>query len=46
MRLAPEQEDDLDESIEQIARGEFVTAEVLFDELRTIRERIEPLEVS
>lgn len=37
--LTLEQEDALEESIEQIARGEFVTARVLFDELRGIRER-------
>jgi hypothetical protein len=37
--LTPEQEDDLEESIAQIARGEFITAEALFEELRAIRER-------
>jgi hypothetical protein len=37
--LTLEQEDALEESIEQIARGEFVTAKTLFDELRAIRER-------
>jgi hypothetical protein len=36
--LTLEQEDALEESIEQIARGEFVTAKTLFDELRAIRE--------
>jgi len=37
--LTREQEDALEESIEQIARGEFVTAKALFDELREIREQ-------
>ena len=37
--LTLEQEDALEESIEQIARGEFVTAKALFDELRAIREQ-------
>jgi predicted transcriptional regulator len=37
--LTLEQEDALEESIEQIARGEFVTARELFDELREMRER-------
>ena len=37
--LTLEQEDALEESIEQIARGEFVTAKALFGELREIRER-------
>jgi hypothetical protein len=37
--LTLEQEDALEELIEQIARGEFVTAKELFDELRAIRER-------
>jgi predicted transcriptional regulator len=41
VELTPEQEGALEESIAQIARGEFVTAKELFDELRAIRERYE-----
>ncbi|HEV7427152.1 MAG TPA: hypothetical protein VGQ46_12360 [Thermoanaerobaculia bacterium] len=39
LEVMPEQEDALEESIAQIARGEFVTAKELLEELRAIRER-------
>jgi len=37
--LTPEQEDAIEESIAQIERGEYVTVEELFEELRVMRER-------
>jgi predicted transcriptional regulator len=37
--LTPDEEDALEESIAEIERGEFVTAEQLFAELRAIRLR-------
>ena len=37
--LTPEQEDALQESIDQIERGEFITGAELMDELRVMRER-------
>jgi hypothetical protein len=37
--LTVAQEDDLEQSIAEIERGEFVTAKALFEQLRAIRER-------
>jgi hypothetical protein len=37
--LTPEQEDELEESIAEIERGEYVTADEVMAELRAMRER-------
>ena len=37
--LTPEQEQGIEESIAEIERGDYVTAEHLLEQLRAIRER-------
>ncbi len=39
VELTPEEEADLEQSIAEITRGEYVTAAALFQELRAIRLR-------